>query len=93
MAEMKKRFAMSMGFVMHAQNIDMETDVVARENFVNVWGGRYERLEHEEATLFEAALNAECGDELDAVIRKARAVATKFGLEMVGQEPAKPGKP
>jgi hypothetical protein len=92
MAEMKKRFAMSMGFVMHAQNIDLETDVVARENFVNVWGGRYERLEQEEAILFEAALNDACGAELDALTFKARAVAVKFGLELVGQEPGKPNK-
>jgi hypothetical protein len=93
MAEMKERFAMSLGFTLHSQKIDTETNAVMIENFVNVWGGRYERLEPEEAVLFQAALNAACGSELDVLAKKAREVGVKFGLELVGHEPTKPGRP
>ena len=94
MAELKKRMAMSLGFTMHMQSIDTESNVVAQENFVNNWGGRYERLDIDEAVLFQNALLDECVDEYQALEKKAMAVAGKFGIERVGETPAKTtGKP
>jgi hypothetical protein len=92
MSEVKKRMAMGLGFTLHMQSIDEESDVIVKENFVNVWGGRYERLDIDEAILFEAALKEECTEEWVALMKKAMGVATKFGLELVGQ-PKTTGKP
>ena len=93
MAETKKRAAMSLGFTLHMQNIDSETDVIMSENFVNNWGGRYARLDIDEAILFQNALLTECETEFLALQKKGMAVAAKFGLEMVGETPSKPNKP
>jgi len=92
MAEIKKRAAMSLGFTLHMQSIDEDSDVVVMENFVNNWGGRYERLDIDEAILFEAALRAGCKAEFTALMEKGMEVATEFGLELVGQSKA-PGNP
>jgi hypothetical protein len=88
MAEENKRVAISLGFTMHMQTIGV-TGIIDSEEFVNVWGGRYERLNYDEAVRFEAQLNAECGDELDAFIKKARGVAAEFGLNETGQKETK----
>ena len=93
MADIKKRMSMSMGLTMYMQSIDEASNVVVQENFVNNWGGRYERLEQDEAILFQNALLSECVDEYQALEKKAMAVASKFGIDMVGEVPSKPGKP
>ena len=84
MAEMKKRMAMGLGFTMHMQSVDENSDVVVKENFVNVWGGRYERLDIDEAILFENALKTGCKTEYLALMSKAMDIAAEFGLNMVG---------
>ena len=89
MAEQKKRCAMSLGFTMHMQNIDTESDTVVMENFVNNWGARYERLEIEEAVAFQAALIDGCKAEYLALVNKAMDVAVEFGLETVVGVPPK----
>ena len=89
MANEKKRAAMSLGFTLHMQNIDTESDTVVMENFVNNWGGRYERLEIEEAVAFEAALKDGCKAEFLALMDKAMDIATDFGLETVVGVPPK----
>jgi hypothetical protein len=90
MSDMKERFAMSLGFTLHTQKIDPETNAVMQENFVNVWGGRYERLMEAETLAFQAVLNEECGDELDKLMKKVRQVAAEFGLETKLGIPKKP---
>lgn len=85
----EKRAALSLGFTLHMQNLD-DAGGIDSENFVNVWGGRYERLEIDEAILFQAALNKECKAEYLALMSKAMDVASQFGLELVG-EPKPPG--
>ena len=92
MSEIKKRMSMSMGLTLYMQSIDEESNVVVQENFVNNWGGRYARLDQDEAILFQNALLTECVDEYQALEKKAMAVAAEFGLNMVG-EPDKPNKP
>jgi hypothetical protein len=93
MAETKKRMTLRMGIIMGAQVID-ENGAVREDYIVNNWGGAYYRLEPEEAVMFQAALNEALGDDLDALTKKARAVAVNFGLEMIGESSAKaPGKP
>lgn len=91
MAETKKRMTCRLGITMGAQVIS-EGGVVLEDYIVNNWGGSYFRLEPEEAVLFQAALNEACGADLDALSKKARAVAVQFGLEMVGEAPGKPTK-
>ena len=93
MSVLKKRMAMGLGFTVHMQNIDSETDVIMSENFVNNWGGHYARLDIDEAILFQNALLAECIDEYQALEKKAMPVAARFGLEKVGETPNKPNKP
>lgn len=93
MADIKKRMSMSMGITLYMQSIDEESNIVVQENFVNNWGGRYERLDQDEAILFQNALLSECVDEYQALEKKAMAVAAKFGLDMVGETSDKPGKP
>jgi len=93
MSELKKRMAMGIGFTLHMQSIDEDTDVIMKENFVNVWGGRYERLNVDETILFENALKTGCKDEYLALMSKAMDVAAEFGLELVGNTPTKPGNP
>ena len=88
MSEENKRVAISLGFTMNMQTLD-ESGVIDSEEFVNVWGGRYERLNYDEAVRFEAKLDEECGDELDAFIKKARGVAAQFGLNETGQKETK----
>lgn len=92
MAELKKRASIRMGFVLGMQDIDPVTDTVVNDHVVNVWGGMYERMEPEEAVLFQAELNNKCGADLDALITKARKVASDFGLETVIGSPASGGK-
>ena len=89
MSEVKKRMTCRLGITMGVQVIDGST--VTEDYIVNNWGGSYFRLEPEEAVQFQAALNETCGDDMDALTKKARAVAVQFGLELVG-EPAKPPK-
>ena len=84
MSELKKRVSIRLGITTGGQVID-ENGAVLEDYVVNNWGGSYFRLEPEEAVLFQAALNEACGDDLDALSKKARAVGVKFGLEMVGQ--------
>jgi hypothetical protein len=88
----KKRMTIRLGIIMGAQVIE-DNGAVTEDYIVNNWGGAYFRLEPEEAVQFQAALNDACGDDLDALTKKARGVAVNFGLEMVGQEPSKPGNP
>ena len=92
MAELKKRMSMSLGITMYMQSIDGESNIVVQENFVNNWGGRYERLDQDEAVLFQSALLSECVDEYQALEKKAMTVAAKFGLDMVVETPNKPNK-
>jgi hypothetical protein len=89
----KKRMTIRMGILMGAQVIEEDTGAITEDYIVNNWGGAYFRLEPEEAVLFQAALNEAVGDDLDALTKKCRAVGVQFGLEMIGQEPDKPGKP
>ena len=90
MSEVKKRMAMSLGITMRMQSIDEESEVILMENFVNNWGGRYSRLDQDEAILFQNALLKECKTEYQALESKAMDVAAAFGLDMIGQ-PTKPG--
>jgi len=92
MSEIKKRMAMSLGITMHMQSINGESDVIEMENFVNNWGGRYSRLDVDEAILFQAALLKECKVEYQALESKAMDVASAFGLDMIG-ETKTTGKP
>ena len=85
---MKKRASVKLGFVFSMQDIDEETDVVVRDHVVNVWGGAYERLEVEEAVLFEAELQRTCGDDMLDLMKKAMKVAADFGLETIVGIPA-----
>lgn len=87
MADLKKRFSIRLGFVFGTQDIDPTTDTVVNDKIVNVWGAEYERLEQEEAVLFEARLQQECGDDLMKLMGKAMKVAADFGLETIIGEP------
>jgi hypothetical protein len=88
--ELKKRASIRLGFVFGMQDIDSETDAVVNDHVVNVWGASYERLEVEEAVLFEARLQETCGKDLMALMEKAMKVAADFGMEtIVGVEPGK----
>ena len=93
MSEEKKRVAMRLGFVAHMQNINVEDDVIVRENHINTWGGVFERLDPDEAMLFEESLRRECKAEFTALMEKAMEVAAARGLEVVGNNPSKPDKP
>lgn len=86
----KKRMTIRMGIVMGMQEID-DNGAILQDYPVNVWGAEYDRMEQEEAVLFQERLNDECGDDLDKLINKARKVAVDFGLEMVIGAPEKPG--
>jgi hypothetical protein len=93
MSETKKRMSMRLGIVMGMQEID-ENGAILQDYPVNVWGAAYNRLEQEEAVLFQQRLNEECGADLDKLTAKARAVAVEFGLEAVIGAPEHPsGKP
>jgi len=93
MSELKKRGAVSLGFTLHMQSIDTDSDLIVKENFVNVWGGRLERLDIDEAILFQNALKNGCKAEYLALMSKAMDVAGEFGLELVGTTPTKSGNP
>ena len=80
---MKKRASIKLGFVMSMQGIDEDTNQIVNDHVVNVWGASYERLEVEEAVLFEARLQQECGSDLMKVSEKAMKVSVDFGLETV----------
>ena len=92
MAEIKKRMAMGLGFTLHMQSIDTDSDLIVKENFVNVWGGRSERLDIDEAILFQNALKDGCKTEYLALMSKAMDVAGEFGLNLIG-ETKTTGKP
>jgi hypothetical protein len=85
--ELNKRFSLIIGFGVGTQDIDSVTDRVVHEKIVNVWGGYYQRLEQEEAILFQNALNDALGDEMMALAAKAKTVAAKFGLEIIDESP------
>lgn len=79
----KKRMTLRLGIVVGMQEIDESTGAVLQDYPVNVWGAEYDRLEQEEAVLFQQRLNDECGADLDELIAKTRRVAVDFGLEML----------
>lgn len=88
MSELKKRAAIRLGFTMSMQDIDPDTDAIVNDHVVNNWGGAYERLEVEEAVLFEAYLDETCGADFDIFIAKVRKAAKDFGLETIIGIPA-----
>ena len=92
MSEIKKRGAISIGFTLHMQSIDTNSDLIVKENFVNVWGARSERLDIDEAILFQNALKDGCKTEYLALMSKAMDVAGEFGLNLIG-ETKTTGKP
>lgn len=92
MSELNKRYTIYIGFAFGTQDIDPVTDMVVHEKIVNSWGGMYQRLEQEEAVLFENALDEALGDEMMALAARAKTVAAKFGLETIVGTPAKPNK-
>jgi hypothetical protein len=83
MAGIKSRERISLGFVFGTQNIDVDTDLVVREKIVNVWGADYQRLELEEAVLFEAHMRKRCNEAFLHLMDVAMEAAADFGLETV----------
>jgi hypothetical protein len=88
MAEIKKRATIRLGFVFGTREIDADTDAVLVDRVVNVWGCSYDRLEHEEAILFEKELQVKCGKQMLDLMETAMEVAADFGLETVLGIPA-----
>jgi hypothetical protein len=87
----KKRMTLRLGLVAGMQEIDETTGAVLQDYPVNVWGAQYDRLEQEEAVLFQQRLNDECGKDLDELTTKARKVAVEFGIDtLIGAPPAPP---
>ena len=80
MGSKEKRATIRLGFVFGTQDMDEGGNIV-QDRVVSVWGGSMTNLDPDEAIYIENALNAECGDEMDAVIKKARAVLAKIGVD------------
>ena len=89
----ESRTSIRAGIVIGGQRIDPATDEIVSDYHRNTHGAVYDRLELEEAILFQTALNTELGDDFDALAKKVRAVAVRFGLEQTGGNvPRKPNK-